>query len=708
MKSIWISLIFTGFLIAGNVSLCIGQAVEQLYQQGLMKEEGEGELQDAIALYNQVADNSGADISLRAKALLHIGMCYEKLGVQEAVEAYQRLVSSFPTATNEVAIAQERLDILMPVGEAENNSTETAKESEGIAIKQIWTGADIDLSGCVTLDGEYMSFVDWETGDLAIRNLKTGKNNRLTNDATWDMPMHFALNNVISPDGSQIAYSWYNNYGTFDLKLLKIDGQTAVTLFEAAEDEEIYPISWFSHENGIIVQKFKKMNDKYTWQLSSFDIDNREFRILKDFNTGFMTNLSLSRNEKFIAYDFPNEKDYGNFDINLMSIDGSEEINLVKHPANDRLLGWLPGRDELLFISNRSGIFDIWALQTAESGLSKEPKRILSNVGDISPQGFTQDGSLYCSVMYRKFDAFFVPHDPLTGKLSVDSSSFLLGSYGDIIWLPDGESIACIQYDQKPGNIQDYKLCVLNTGTHVQRDLASDIIVNGPPRLSPDNKSILMFGIDETRSKDENYKGGIYTVDILTGKVTEIKVKQDASNSYSVEWDKDGECIFYTSNNQLIKHNIITTEETLLYADEFMGITTLRRSHDGDHLLFDVQVSENEKHLKSIPIAGGNSRIISSFNSSYTPLLHKKIVLSPDGKYIYFSVDAAENGSILWRINADTGIQHKIWHSEKKITGINVHPDGNQMAVSVLDNVLEIRVIENLVSEIDKVFSEYE
>ena len=117
MKSLWINVILVAaFIVAGNCPL-IAQTPEQLYQKGLMKEEGEGALEDAISLYSQIADNSNADLSLRAKALLHIGMCYERMGTREAVEAYQRLVSNYPGQISEVAIARERLARLMPIAE---------------------------------------------------------------------------------------------------------------------------------------------------------------------------------------------------------------------------------------------------------------------------------------------------------------------------------------------------------------------------------------------------------------------------------------------------------------------------------------------------------------------------------------------------------------------------------------------------------------
>ena len=68
---------------------------------------------------------------------------------------------------------------------------------EGITIKQVWTQNKVDNTGTVTSDGKYISSVDWETGDIAIRNLKTGVNERLTHEGSWEDPMHFAVNNVI-------------------------------------------------------------------------------------------------------------------------------------------------------------------------------------------------------------------------------------------------------------------------------------------------------------------------------------------------------------------------------------------------------------------------------------------------------------------------------------------------------------------------------
>jgi len=140
MKPIFVAIILAAALLAVSQYSLNAQTPEQLYQKGLTKEEGEGALQDAINLYNQVADNSNASISLQAKALLHIGMCYEKLGMQEAVKAYQRLVKNFPAQKNEVAYARERLTKLISTAEKASEISLTPKFTKiKIPTKLSWS-----------------------------------------------------------------------------------------------------------------------------------------------------------------------------------------------------------------------------------------------------------------------------------------------------------------------------------------------------------------------------------------------------------------------------------------------------------------------------------------------------------------------------------------------------------------------------------------
>ena len=72
---------------------------QETYQAALMQEKGEGSLEEAIRLYEQVIEahekGEGTD-SLAARAQLRIGLCQEKLGLARARESYEAVIEEYP------------------------------------------------------------------------------------------------------------------------------------------------------------------------------------------------------------------------------------------------------------------------------------------------------------------------------------------------------------------------------------------------------------------------------------------------------------------------------------------------------------------------------------------------------------------------------------------------------------------------------------
>src|ERR1051326_1738782 len=71
------------------------ESPEALLGAAIHQEEGEGNLDAAIAAYKKFLTQYGANKPLAAKAQLHLGLCYEKLGNAEARKAYERVLSSY-------------------------------------------------------------------------------------------------------------------------------------------------------------------------------------------------------------------------------------------------------------------------------------------------------------------------------------------------------------------------------------------------------------------------------------------------------------------------------------------------------------------------------------------------------------------------------------------------------------------------------------
>ena len=103
-----IGILFLACLL-GATAFLLSQNASSLFEQGLMKENAEGDLTGAISVFNRIVADKAADPSTRAKAQLHIGICYEKLGQRDAQAAYQKVIDNYPQQQQEVASARERM-----------------------------------------------------------------------------------------------------------------------------------------------------------------------------------------------------------------------------------------------------------------------------------------------------------------------------------------------------------------------------------------------------------------------------------------------------------------------------------------------------------------------------------------------------------------------------------------------------------------------
>ena len=81
----------------------------ELFEEGLTKETARGDLEAAIDVYQQIVDEHPDAGAVTARAQLHIGLCYEKLGRREARAAFERVIEQFPDEKAIVERARERL-----------------------------------------------------------------------------------------------------------------------------------------------------------------------------------------------------------------------------------------------------------------------------------------------------------------------------------------------------------------------------------------------------------------------------------------------------------------------------------------------------------------------------------------------------------------------------------------------------------------------
>src|SRR5262252_483823 len=203
---------------------------ELLMQAAHQKQLVEGQLEEAIQLYKRIVQEHSRNHAVAAKALLEMGQCYEKLGNTEARKAYEHVLHDYADQNEAAAQARARLAVLS--GNAVSRNSE-------MVTRRVWAGPDIDTEGSVSPDGRYLSYVDWTTGDLSLRDLVTGKMRHLTNNTESSGNAFFS---AISPDGKQVAYQWYKD-DSADLRLVGLDGSAPRILFSNKEAAAL-PMDW--------------------------------------------------------------------------------------------------------------------------------------------------------------------------------------------------------------------------------------------------------------------------------------------------------------------------------------------------------------------------------------------------------------------------------------------------------------------------------
>jgi dipeptidyl aminopeptidase/acylaminoacyl peptidase len=325
------------------------QTAGQLFEKALYLEEARGELQQAVDLYQQILKQYPKEREFAAKAQLHLGFCYEKLGLQKAKKAYQQVIDSYPEQTEAVKIANEKLSLLLRA------KAVIRQEDKEINIRKIWAGPDVDIEGAPSPDGRYLSYVDWKTGDLAIYEIASGKKRRITNKGSWDESDEFALFSRWSPDGKQICYEWHTGNDYCDLRIIGLDESRPRILYSNKEVNWTHPYDW-SPDGEQIVAYFES-GEGIDWitQIVLISTADGFVRVLKTSDGSWPENMCFSPDGRYIVYDFPQKTGSPERDIFLMSCDEIREIPLVEHPSHDELLGWAPDGENIIFASDRNG-----------------------------------------------------------------------------------------------------------------------------------------------------------------------------------------------------------------------------------------------------------------------------------------------------------------------------------------------------------------
>jgi len=673
-------LIFALLLLIGSVSAQDNKP-STLLAAAIYEEEVTGDLDKAVELFLDILKKYPDDRPVAAKTLYHLGLVNEKMGKQKAGEYFTRLVNTYPDQTEFVTLAKEKLVVL--------GSTEATGPAE-ITMRRIWVAGSDQIFG-ISQDGRFVVFREAENGDLWLHDLQTGEQRQITHDASW-VEWSFAEGRAaISPDGKQIAYDWtVRNYG--ELRLSGLDGSSMQVLHSGQNGRRMSVSSWMPDGLGILAVSYDNKDQSYRWHIIS--LADNTIRDIGQPDREYLEWRSFSPDGQQIAY-------CRSGDIFIYDIATEQESVFVQNPANDEVAGWTPDGSGIVFVSNRSGTYDLYLLGIENSQPRGEIQLLQKDFGANAGILLTRDGRLFRPDALYTFDSFIVPVDELTGK-PTGPRSRVDQNYPNVFypeWSPDGK---LLYYEINKQSSKEQLLFIRSEITGQTREITLkpklDYWLN--PILSPDGKQFAITG------SDENMNFGIFAIDSENGDVSQLASipAENVSVLPCQNWSPDDKAIFYKVRSPEARspeesEEFIIRRKDLLTGEEkdvYRGMHTrgMKISSDGTRFVYYRNDMPNKSYVVGIlDIQSGKELELWRIPEADGLDLSDPI-WTPDERYVIVA-KLSMHDTELWRIPIEGGPGEKLHLFPENTYGFVMHPKGNQLAFTQYQVNNELWMLEN-------------
>ena len=618
------------------------------------------------------------DRQLAARALLYLGECREKLGNERARAAYERLIQEFPDRADLQTQARHRLAALTPAAKA---------RSSGLVIRRVWANAP-DNSGTPSPDGRLLTFIDWETGDLAVRDLRTGENRRLTHKGSWTDSPEYAEWPKMSADGKQVAYSWSTEDYGHQLRLVPTDaGEKTEPRIVVQIPDLHYIIPWaWSPDSKSVLALFSRGDD--TNQLVWITMADGTIRPLKSLEWRWPVNVSLSPDGRFLVYDLPQTEGAPERDLFIMPADGSRESVLLRHESDDYAPVWTPDGKAVVFASTRTGSVGLWSVPVANGQTTGPAELVKADLGQISPLGFTRDGKLYYAEHRGMDNVFSAELDPSTGQVRgapVRLIDKFVGRNSAPAWSPDGRSLAYFS-NRDPARaygIGTLDIIVRSMETGAERVFSGTKLNLRPAvRWMPDGRSLLIAA----RDPDTRQRAVFHLLNVTTGQLRTI-TRSNLTLPFPVA-SPDGRSFLVAGGDQssnlghLLSYDVASGEARQIYqAPPGWVLRNLAISPDGSTLAFSVANPDvRSNFIYTLPVTGGEPREVVRLGEG---IAREGLAWTQDGRYLLFVKTPGPEQAEMFRVSTEGGLPQPTGLSGRGLSLLSVHPDGKRLAYTL-------------------------
>ena len=562
-----------------------------------------------------------------------------------------------------------------------------------LVLRRVWAGEGVDDMGGPSPDGRLLSYTDWVTGNLAVRDLRTGEDRHLTKDGNV-AGGSFALHSSFSPDGRRVVADW-----SLGLEVRVVDVESREELrFSFGEGSgwsQVYVTRAWCPEGREVVAT--AVDTSGTWHLALLDGESGELRSLRAFGRSSPGSVALSSDGQWIAHFLPIVGSENQRRLHLLSRDGMREVSTDLTAPGGSVVGWLPGGGPLFYLTDRGGLATLLAQEldgTRPLGPPRVVRRDLVNPGFM---GAFEEGLLF-SQRGELSRIRFYGLDEETGVLSprgVALPGMPSERHGFPQWSADGERLSY----------------VINTGGK-GASLALRSWQTGEERRVPlPFSGAIAYGIDPDGGEFLVRSGSVapgehasYRVELLGGELGVVERIADLGAGCFYLSPGKGEVLCAPradpedteAEGTVVARNLMTGHEeelaTLPKQTDWLEASPVRREVAITHRIFGSWA------LSLLDLETGD--ISELWRGSEGGPMPRPSGWTPDGEKIQFLTQSS-TGSALHLFDR-TGRNHRMFALEAGLhpVGVAIHPSGRIVAIASMRTEMEIWAMENLKAEI--------
>lgn len=681
-----------------------------LLQRAIRKESVEGDLKGAIDLYKKVIAGAAKNRAAAAKALLRLGECYEKQGNAEARRAYERLVKEFSDQKDQAREAEARLAAM----------GHTAPGVKGVVAQQLVKERNLGLAGRVTPDGRLYPFIDWDTGDIVVRDLHTGELRRVTSEGKLARSADgaYAEFPIPSRDGKRLAYVWCpggelaEGGGLYELRVVNIDGTGVRTVSKGVKGRDVQAYDWAPDGKSVLaIVRDRGFFSPFFFGFVTVDVaTSEEHRIpVPLFNFGEIDVAGFSPDGRWIVYSrrvgiaraFDRFEGKSDFDVFAIDTQTGQTTVVVQGAGVDRQPMWVPGTDQIVFRSDRDGKDSVWMVRFREGRAAGAPVLLKPDAGEYEAKGISRDGSLFYRLSHQTWDVYQATIDPETLRVR-DTPTRLIETFRGRntmpVWSPSGDAFA---YYSRRGDGDPAMAERLVVHWQDGKETAVPQPVRGTSRLPHwcNTNGLIAHG---TPSVWEEQIFNARTGEAFPA-VARSRGPKDALSATA--FSPDCKSVYFSARwlsplrRRIYRQDLATGKETELWADDSSDYPAGAPyvSPDGRWLALHGSLPGGKAYgILILSTQGGALRLLDGYATSRSGINRwTGITWTPDSKRLLYSRPAKQGNELYW-VSVEGGTPQPMGIRMPDATAPSLNTDGKRILFSAGETTNEFWVLRNL------------